>query len=352
MISQLPEVPSLAAMKTKYKDNHWGTSVKRLPWDSKTNKTPLEELISFTMDERYNAKHRSQIPEEISLINSIVPLRCHYCGSKEFIKYGKYKTGINRFQCKICKRTFNNLTNTIFDSHKIPISEWFDYLIHLFEFHSIKSSARDNKNASSTGKYWLLKVFEILKNYQDDIVLDGTIVFDETFFTVVESKRTYKDGNKLRGISRDKICIAVAYDGFRTIILSENVSKPSSKSTLNTLKGHIKPGSKLIHDDEHSHQVLVKELDLTEEFCKSSYQEFLTEEENPLTPINKIHSYMKKFMRNHEGFSRDNIQDWMNLISFIINDPENRYDKLKLFLKMAISAPKKVRFRDVMSKKG
>ena len=30
-------------------------------------------------------------------------------------------------------------------------------------------------------------------------------------------------------------------------------------------------------------------------------------------------------MRNHEGFSRDNIQDWMNLISFIINDPENRY---------------------------
>ena len=93
-----------------------------------------------------------------------------------------------------------------------------------------KISARDNKNASSTGKYWLLKVFEILKNYQDDIILDGAIVFDETFFTVVESKRTYKDGNKLRGISRDKICIAVAYDGFRTIILSKNVSKPSSKS--------------------------------------------------------------------------------------------------------------------------
>ena len=50
---------------------------------------------------KYNTKHRSQTPEEISLINSIVPLRCHYCGSKEFIKYGKYKTGINRFQCLI-----------------------------------------------------------------------------------------------------------------------------------------------------------------------------------------------------------------------------------------------------------
>ena len=97
-------------------------------------------------------------------------------------------------------------------------------------------------------------------------------------------------------------------------------------------------------DENHKYHV--------KQWSKSSYQEFLSEEENPLTPINKIHSYMKKFMRNHEGFSRDNIQDWMNLISFIINDPENRYDKLKLFLKMAISAPKKVRFRDVMSKKG
>jgi transposase-like protein len=352
MISQLPEVPSIAAMKTKYKDSHWGTSIKKLPWDYKKDKTPTEELISATMDEWYLAKHRTLSTEEVNLINSIEPLKCHHCKSKDFIKYGKYRNGINRFKCKDCNRTFNNLTNTIFDSHKIPISEWFEYLIHLFEFHSIKSSARDNKNASSTGKYWLIKVFKILKNYQDDIVLSSDVVFDETFFTVVESKRTYKDGNKLRGISKDKICVAVATDGFRTIILSENVSKPSSKSTLDTLRNHLKPGSKLIHDDEHSHQALIKELNLKEEFCKSSYQEYLSEDENPLTPINKIHSYIKKFMRNHEGFSRDNLQDWMNLISFIINDPANRYEKLKIFLKMAISKPNLVRYRQVMSKKG
>ena len=56
-------------------------------------------------------------------------------------------------------------------------------------------------------------------------------------------------------------------------------------------------------------------------------------------------------MKNHEGFSRENLQDWMNLISFIINDPENRYDKIKKILKMALSSPKKVKYRDVMSKK-
>ena len=338
-------------MKTKYKDNHWGTSVKKLPWDDKNNKTPVEELISSTMNEWYDAKHRSVSPEEIKLLNSIEPLICHHCCSKRFIKYGKYKNGIIKFKCKDCNSVFNNLTNTIFDSHKIPISEWFEYLLHLFEYHSIKSSARDNKNSSTTGKYWLIKVFEVLKNYQNDIILSGNIIFDETFFTVIQSKRTLKDGNKLRGISKDKICVAVATDGFQTIILSENTSKPSSKSTLDTMKCHIKPKSKLIHDGEHSHQALIDELNLEEEFVKSSYQEYLNEKDNPLTPINKIHSYIKKFMRNHEGFSRDNLQDWMNLISFILNDPENRYDKLKIFLKLAISLPKRVKYRDVMSKK-
>lgn len=41
----------------------------------------------------------------------------------------------------------------------------------------------------------------------------------------------------------------------------------------------------------------------------------------------------------------------MNLISFIINDSENRYDKLKIFLNKALTTPKLVRFRQAMSKK-
>ena len=32
----------------------------------------------------------------------------------------------------------------------------------------------------------------------------------------------------------------------------------------------------------------VKKLELKEEFCKSAYQEYLTEADNPLTPINNI----------------------------------------------------------------
>ena len=73
-------------------------------------------------------------------------------------------------------QSFTPLTNTIFDSHKIPISEWFEFLLSLFEFHSIKTSSYDNRNVESTGRYWLLKVFEVLKGIQDEEIRVSKLV--------------------------------------------------------------------------------------------------------------------------------------------------------------------------------
>ncbi len=322
-----------------------------MPWDGNTELTPEERLISSTMGEWYEAKHRKQSDDEISLINSIVPESCPRCCGMRFVRYGRYRNGCIKYKCLECGSAFNPLTNTIFDSHRIPISEWVEFLIHLFEFHSIRTSSRDNRNASPTGKYWLTKVFEVIKGFQDGIVLSGEIVFDETYFSVVHSERTVRNGKLLRGISRDKICIAVATDGTNTVIVPETTSKPSRKSTLEAMECHIKHGSTLIHDDEHSHSALVSSLGLKEIRIPSSSLKLMDDSENPLTPVNDIHSLIKKFMRNHEGFSREDIADWMNLISFIINEPQNRFDKVEKFMKMALSTQKRLKYRDVMSKK-
>ncbi len=67
--------------------------------------------------------------------------------------------------------------------------------------------------------------------------------------------------------------------------------------------------------------------------------------------INEIHSLAKRFMRAHGGYDRDNLQDYMNLISFILNEPNDRYEKVDLLINMALNSPKRVKYRDVMSKK-
>ncbi|MCI6067587.1 MAG: hypothetical protein MR707_05080, partial [Galactobacillus timonensis] len=62
------------------------------------------------------------------------------------------------------------------------------------------------------------------------------------------------------------------------------------------------------------------------------------------------HALVKQYMRMHGGYNREDLQDWMNLIWFILSKPDNRYEKIDLFLNMALNAPGKVRYRDRMAK--
>ena len=125
-------------------------------------RTGTEAMIEATVLERCEQKHRKPSSEELALINSIRPKRCPPCGGT-FAKDGFRKSGIRSFECCECGRKFTALTGTIFDSKKIPISEWIESLLHLFEFHSPKTSASDNRNAETTDRYWLPKVFAVLR---------------------------------------------------------------------------------------------------------------------------------------------------------------------------------------------
>lgn len=321
-----------------------------LSWENE-EMDPGQKLITSTVYEWYDAKHRKVSEEEIRLINSIQIEKCPGCGSKDIIKSGFYQD-IQRYKCKSCGVRFSPLTNTIFEDRKIPISEWIEYLMHLFEFHSIVSSARDNRNSETTGKYWLIKIFEVLKDIQDPVVLKGKIYCDEMFFPVVKHKEVTKDGKKLRGISRNKIAVAVAYDEYGQFILNvEWTSKPSDRSTWAALGMHIERGSHLIHDGERSHGILIRELNLTSEVYDTEATKGLSDDMNPLDPVNNIHDLAKRFMKAHGGYNRDNLQDWMNLIWFILSEPQNRYEKIYKFINLAINSPKRVKYRDVMSKK-
>ncbi len=89
----------------------------------------------------------------------------------------------------------------------------------MFEFYSIKTSSYYNRNAESTGRYWLLKVFEVLKGIQDEEIIDGTIYLDEVYLPKIKSETIKKDGKKLRGISNKKIGIGVATNKEKSIFI-------------------------------------------------------------------------------------------------------------------------------------
>lgn len=314
--------------------------------------TPLGEMIYNTTEEWYKAKHPKFNIDEVNLVNSICISECPYCHAAGIIKNGKRRDGIQTYQCLRCLRRFNPMTGTLFDSRKIPITEWVEFLIHLFQYESMTVSSLDNRNVPSTGQYWTEKLFEVLKHYQDDIMLGGVFWIDETYLSKMPSELSLDEENrKMRGLSRDKYCIVTATDGDNCVLFASGLGKPSSARISKVMKNHIACHSTMIDDEEKSHQILVDEYHLERISYSSQETSGMDDDANPMNMINTLHKFFKKFMSRHGSYDRDELQSWCNLFCFMYNHKGEVAEMTKDFLKMAISTKKVMRYRDVMAKK-
>ena len=296
----------------------------------------------------YIEKHPKAGPSEIGFINSIPIDRCPHCGSPRIRKCGRRKDGIQTFQCLDpgCRKRFNPLTNTIFDSRKIPLTEWAEYLIHLFEYHSVTTAALDNRNADSTGFYWLEKVFIVLRGCQDSTVLGDLVWIDETYVSEKRSKLVRKaDGSRLKGLSRNQRCVYCATDGKAATLIVGGVGKPSKKGAANAYLPHVQGFSHIVHDGEKSHSPIVSATGSTETVIPTWMTKGVGDEDNPMDEINRVHRFFKKFLSRHVGFERSSLQDWANLFSFIWNGPNEPKVKAMIFISMAVRKPGLLRYR-------
>jgi transposase-like protein len=325
-------------------------SRRKTPWDGATVLTATQIFLKEQYQMRYAERHRKVSESgEAELINSYVPAKCPFCGDVEFIKRGLTASGIQRYLC-LCKKTFVPTTGTIFDEHRLSISEWIEYCLNIFRHVSINADSWNNKNAFNTSRYWLQKLFLTLEEVQDGIVLNGTVWLDETYYRVRTGDVEYnEDGSKPRGISKNQIRIGVATDKVNTLFKVEGTGKPSQKKTFETFGRHISPNSKLIHDKESAHKKLVKELSLNSVSYSSKDLNELLDKDNPLYPVNRVHAILKMFLNAHSSFLRDDLQGYLNLFSLVANPPDEMLEKVELVIISAFSNPKMLRYRDFYS---
>ena len=329
-----------------------GKSRRKTPWDGQQMNETQNFLYNHYVT-KYEQKHPSLADAgEAAMVNSFVPACCPFCGADAFVLNGLDSVGIQRYKCQICGRRFKPTTGTIFDSRRIPISEWIEYCLNIFQYVSLNAGSWNNKNAFSTSKFWLEKLFLTLEDYQDSIVLDGTVWLDETYYSVMMRDRiTDEAGRYLRGLSRNQIAIGVATNKRRTICFVEGLGKPSQAKSYATFINHIRPGSTLIHDKEATHRKLVKELNLKSVDYLSADIKGLPDKENPLQPVNHIHALLKRFLNAHSGFSRDELSGYLNLFAFVMNPPSERLEKVEEIVNLAFENPKSIRYREKFSKK-
>jgi len=326
-------------------------SRKRTPWDGVTDLTPTQEFLRGHYAEHYEQRHRALAEsEEADMINSYVPKRCPFCPTEGFRKFGYTKSGVQRYLCKACGKTFLPTTGTIFDEHRISISEWMEYCLNLFRHVSVTADSWNNKNAFSTSRYWLQKLFLTLETVQNSIILRGDVWLDETFYRVRSDDIVRnEDGTKLRGLSKNQICIGVATDKTNTLFLVEGFGKPSQKKTFEALGSHIERGATLHHDKEAAHAKLIQELELNSIAYASRDLRGLPDKDNPMNPVNRAHAILKMFLSAHSSFVRQEMQGYLNLFAFVSNPPVDLLEKVELIIKTAFADPKSLRYRDFYS---
>lgn len=244
----------------------------------------MQEFLYQQYKDHYERCHPALTETgEADLINSFIPDVCPYCKGKGFKRYGKTRNGVQRYQCQLCGQTFSPITKTIFDGHKISISEWIDYILNILRYVSISADSWNNRNAITTSRYWLEKLFLVLEEYQKGIQLSGRVWFDETYYRVRNKDIAYTpSGEKLRGLSSNQMCIGVACDENYILCIYEGVGKPSQKKTHGAFKNHIIKGSTLVHDKDNAHKKLIAELELNDESYDSRMLKSLADLDNPL----------------------------------------------------------------------
>ena len=102
----------------------------------------------------------------------------------------------------------------------------------------------------------------------------------------------------------------------------------------------------MIHDKETTHRKLIKELSLKSVCYSSSELKKLADSENPLNPVNRTHNLLKMFLNAHSGFSREDLQGYLNLYSFVINAPENHLKKVEKIINLVFENPKSFKYRE------
>lgn len=126
-------------------------SRKRTPWDGVDELTQTQRFLRDHYATHYAERHRALgESDEGGMINSCIPARYPYCAREKYRKSGYTQSGVQRYMCRNCGKTFLPTTGTIFDEHRVSISEWMEYCLNLFRHVSIAADSWKNKNAFTT----------------------------------------------------------------------------------------------------------------------------------------------------------------------------------------------------------
>ncbi len=254
--------------------------------------------------------------------------KCPHCGEKHLQRCGKV-SGLQRFLCMSCKKSFNALTGT-------PLArlhnkeQWLNFARTLTESLSVRAAAKRCNVTKNTSFHWRHRFLESQKNNQDQ-KLSGVGEIDETFFLESFkgqkklSRPARKRGGKAkkRGLSKEQIPVLIARDRHGHHI-DAVLPDRSTASISAVLKGKFSPDTLLCMDEDAASIRFAKNEKIEFETIVASKGEHVVEGVIHVQNVNAYTRRLKQWMARFNGVATKYLTSYLGWHRMLdMHDPDN-----------------------------
>lgn len=284
---------------------------------SKSEQLALFEAMKQDLfpEEREDIAKRLKDIRETRFSDGLV---CLHCGSVSVKKNGKYRAR-QRYLCKDCGKSFNDMTNTPLAGSRYP-HKWLKYFEMMVEGYTLPKISEALQIHISTAFYWRHKILNALRSLGNQ-TLKGIVESDETFFLESDKGKksiTHREPRKRggvaskRGISKEQICVLVAQDRNGQVI-SQMAGKGRIKSTdIDRVLGtFIEPSSLLCSDTATNYKKFAKEKGLKHEMVNARKGVYVRKDIYHIQHVNAYHKRLKKFMERFQGVATKYLDNYL-----------------------------------------
>jgi transposase-like protein len=233
-------------------------------------------------------------------------LCCPRCQGKQLYRHGT-KSGLQRFRCRACGRTFNSLTGTPLARlrHK---EKWLDFGECMLDSRTVRKTAARLGVDKNTSLRWRHRFLTLTKTDRP-ACLNGIAEADETF--LLESQKgarnlqrtARKRGGKAskRGISKEQVCILVVRDRSGNTVDFVTGRGPV---TVAQLKEHLRPvlapDALLVTDANKAYRTFARQHGISHQYVNLSAGERMRGAVH-VQNVNGYHSRFHTWLRRFNG---------------------------------------------------
>lgn len=228
--------------------------------------------------------------------------KCPFCSHSNYYRHG-FASGLQRYRCIACKRTFNALTGTPLARLRYK-HKWLSYLRAIRESLTVRKAANlvgVNRKTSFRWRHRFLAL--VAKDHPD--VLHGITEADETY--LLESHKGSRNLDRIprkrggkaskRGLSKEQVCILIARDrSGRTIDFVTGLGQVSTPSLKNVLKPVLDPDVLLVSDGHIAYKTFCQAENFSHVVINMSKGERVKGASH-LQNVNAYHSRFKSWLQ-------------------------------------------------------